>query len=376
VTAEGDVPPLHVRAMGVTVRIMVPDQESHDRLARQWSRAFVPLDAGDEVVATISAYEGDADNESVRDYGVTTRVTMAALRATAGRRINLHAGGVADDEGRLLALVAPSGTGKTTATRALSAHLGYVSDETVSIDPDGTVYPHPKPLSVLPDEGAKYEKAQLSPDDVGLLPTPVSPRLARVVVLHRGVEGARGLAPLPISQALLQVVEQSSSLSQLPRPLRALVGLVIECGGVWALTYDEITDHVEELVGFLAETPGTPRTPGTPPRPPAMVWHDGQESFPLAPAEHGVPGPMLARLPFAEAVEIDDDLVVLTESHAWLLAELTRTIWLRLAQPCTFEELVAAAEEHHGAHERAGEIVRSAVATLAQEGLVDWGSLA
>jgi hypothetical protein len=363
-----DVPPLHVRAMGVIVRIAVPDHESRDRLARQWSRALVaPDQTDDHPVATISAWEGGADNESSRDYGVTTRVTMAALRATAGHRVNLHAGGVADGQGRLLALVAPSGTGKTTATRVLSSHLGYVSDETVSIEPDGAVHPHPKPLSVLPDKRAKYDKAQLSPDDLGLRPTPEKPRLARLVVLHRGGDGPHGLAPLQFSQALLQLVEQSSSLSQLPRPLHTLIGLVDDCGGVWALTYDEITDHVDDLIGFLATAP-EPRG-----APHGLVWHEPQETFPLVATEDG---PLLARLPFAEAVEVDDELVVLTDSHAWLLAELTRTIWLRLARPCTFQELVAAAEERHGPHERSGEIVRSAVTTLAQEELVGWGSLA
>ena len=84
---------------------------------------------------------------------------MEALKATAGRRINLHAGGVADESRRVLAVVGPSGTGKTTATLALARRLGYVSDETVSIDPDGTVAPHPKPLSVVPDPQRLREKS-------------------------------------------------------------------------------------------------------------------------------------------------------------------------------------------------------------------------
>ena len=73
----------------------------------------------------------------------------------------------------MLALVGPSGTGKTTATRLLATRLGYVSDETVSIDPDGTVAPHPKPLSVVarPTAG-RGDKQQLSPDDLGLAARP------------------------------------------------------------------------------------------------------------------------------------------------------------------------------------------------------------
>ena len=128
------MPPLHVRAMGVTVEIAVPDQATRDRLAHQWSRAVVV--APDEpAAARTTAQPGPPETEASRDYGLTTQVTMAALKATAGLRVNLHAGGVADERHRVLALVAPSGTGKTTATLALAKRLGYVSDETVSIDP-------------------------------------------------------------------------------------------------------------------------------------------------------------------------------------------------------------------------------------------------
>jgi hypothetical protein len=349
--------------MGVTIEIRVPDQASRDRLAGQWSRAVV--DPPEKPAATISAWDGDSDNEVVRDYGVTTRVTMAGLRATAGRRVNLHAGGVADADGRLLALVAPSGTGKTTATRALASRLGYVSDETISIDSEGVVYPHPKPLSVLTDPSSKHHKLQLSPDEVGLLPTPELARLARVVMLHRGGDGPRGLSRLGTAAALLQLVEQSSSMSQLPRPLRTLVGLLHDCGGARVLTYDEIEEHLDDLTALLAEPDDVPPAE-------ELVWHAGQEGFPLVESE----GPLLARLPFAEAVEVDHELVVLTESHAWLLADLTAAIWLHVAEPSSMQDLVAAAQERFGAHDRAEEVVRSAVATLAQENLLAWGSLA
>ena len=142
--------------------------------------------------ARTTAKPGPPDTEASRDYGLTTQVTMAALKATAGLRINLHAGGVADERHRVLAVVAPSGTGKTTATLALAKRLGYVSDETVSIDPDGTVAPHPKPLSVVLDPQRLRDKQQLSPDDLGLMPTPDEGRLARLVVLQRGAARGEG----------------------------------------------------------------------------------------------------------------------------------------------------------------------------------------
>jgi hypothetical protein len=361
-----DVPPLHVRVMGETVAIVVPDQATRDRLAHQWSRALLPTPQ-ESPVPRVEAGAGEPDTQASRDYGVTTQVTLAALRATAGRRINLHAGGVADERGRVLALVAPSGTGKTTATQTLARRLGYVSDETVSVDPAGEVAPHPKPLSVIVDPGRPFHKEQLSPDDLDLLPTPDKGRLARLVVLHRGGDGAPGLTRLGPAQALLQLIEQSSSLAQLTRPLRSLQSLVEACHGVWALTYDEIGDHVDDLVGLLADEP--PRAG----RQPVLSWHDGQRELPLASTGTG---PLVCRLPYAEAVEVDDELIVLTDAQALLLADLTATVWLQLASPRPVEELVRAAELRHGPHERAEEIVLSALAALERERLVSRGSLA
>jgi hypothetical protein len=292
---------------------------------------------------------------------------MEALKATAGRRINLHAGGVADERHRVLAVVGPSGTGKTTATLALAQRLGYVSDETVSIDRDGTVAPHPKPLSVVLDPQRLRDKQQQSPDDLGLLPTPDEGSLARLVVLHRGPGGTRGLSRLGIAEGMLQLIEQSSSLARLPRPLQAVAALIEACDGMWALTYEEIDDHVDELVNLLADPPAQA------PSRPKLTWHPGESEFPLA---IGDDGSLVARRPWAEAVEVDDELLVLTESHALLLADLTATVWLHLDRPRSVEELVRAAERRHGAHGRAEEIVRAAIAALEQHQLVAFGTLA
>jgi hypothetical protein len=354
--------------MGVTIEIAVPDQATRDRLAHQWSRAVVA--APDALAAGRAAAQPGPDNtEASRDYGLTTQVTMAALRATAGQRINLHAGGVSDERRRVLAVVGPSGTGKTTATMALARRLGYVSDETVSIDPAGTIAPHPKPLSVIVEPGRRHHKEQLSPDDLGLLPTPDQGRLARLVLLHRGVDGQRGLARLGTAEGMLQIIEQSSSLAQLPRPLHTLLTLIEGCGGLWALRYDEITDHVDELVDLLAGLPPhQEQAPAPTPR-----WHEGEATYPLV---MDADGPLLARLPWAEAVEVDDQLIVLTATRALLLADLTATVWLLLARPCSVEELVRAAEQVHGAHPHAAAIVGEAVTTLVEQSLAARGTLA
>jgi hypothetical protein len=360
------VAPLHLSVMGVTVEVEVPDQETRERLAHQWSRALV--EAPGPAVGPVRAPAGPSETSPARDYVLTTQVTVAGLQATAGVRLNLHAGGLADDRGRVLALVGPSGTGKTTATRTLAGRLGYLSDETVSIDAEGRVFPHAKPLSVVIDPGRPWEKAQVSPDDLGLLPTPSYGALARLVVLQRGAEGERGLVRLDPAEALLELIEQTSSLALVPDPLTRVLDVMANCGGVYALRYTEIEDHVDDLVDLLATEPDTYVDAD-----PAPVTHPGSRDLGVSEAPDG---DLLARLPWVDAVELDHSIVVLTGARAWLLADLTATLWLHLAEPRTLADLVEEAQRVHGDHPDAHAIVDEAVATLLEEELVTRGALA
>jgi hypothetical protein len=361
---DNAVPPLIVRVMGVTVAIEVPDEETRERLARQWSRAVVaPPPGQDGVDQHVQAANGPHERRAAHDYSLTTQVTMAALRATSGRRVNLHAGGLADGRGRVLAVVGPSGTGKTTATLRLATRLGYVSDETVSLDPDGRVHPHAKPLSVVTTPAIPRDKQQFSPDDLGLLPTPEHGELARLLVLRRGVPEPRGLIHLDMAEGVLELVEQSSSLADLPTPLHTLVELIGGVGGVWALEYDEIEDHLDQIVAFLAaDLPSAPQR--------TVIGHlGGGDPLPASPGS-------IARTAWIDAVELDDSLVVLTAGRAVRLDNLMATIWLTLSGPRTFDELVHIAVGRHGAHPESHDLVRRAVELMGQEGLVIRGALA
>ena len=240
------------------------------------------------------ATTGEPDSFERRDYYFTTQVTLAGLLATAGKRVNLHAGSVANDAGRVLVVVGPSGTGKTTATRALAARLHYLSDETASITPDGVVFPHPKPLSIVVRPDDHTHKEQLSPDDIGLGSTPESGSLHRIVVLHRGVPDRRGLQPLDTTTALMELIEQSSSLASLDAPLTTLLDVMDATGGVLALEYDEISDHVDELIGLLDEVT-EPAGAGGPARarpPPGRRWRVSRPTWPTV-----TPGSIVSRGP-------------------------------------------------------------------------------
>lgn len=149
-------------------------------------------------------------------------VTTHAITAQAGELVMLHACAVSDPAtGRTLALVGPSGAGKTTAVRVLARTFGYVTDETVGILPDLSVVPYPKPLSVLAE--AAPVKTQVSPDAAGLL-SPVAPlQLVGVLVLARdGAGAAASLEAIPTLEALAEVGTQTSYLARLDRPLQRL----------------------------------------------------------------------------------------------------------------------------------------------------------
>ena len=368
--AEAGIP-LRLRVMGVTVDARTPDEDTRSRLARQWSRAVLDDDAeAGTLVPGPNATTGEADSLERRDYYFTTQVTLAGLLATAGERVNLHAGCVANDAGRVLAVVGPSGTGKTTATRALATRLHYLSDETASITADGVVYPHPKPLSVVVRPDDHTHKQQLSPDDIGLGSTPDSGSLHRIVVLHRGVSARRGLQPLDTITALMELIEQSSSLASLDAPLTTLLDVMDATGGVLALEYDEIADHVDELIGLLDEVTEPAREPATRLEP---VRHPG--SMAGQPPDVAPGDARFHRLPWTDAVELGADLVVLLETRAVRLSELAATVWLHLDEPRTVAELVTWAQEVHGTHPDATGIVEQAVDALARESLVVGGSM-
>jgi energy-coupling factor transporter ATP-binding protein EcfA2 len=355
---------LLVRALGVPLGVALHGADSRERLARQWQRALV-TDPDVEPVATVDL-GAEPEELDGYDYRLTTRVTLAALRETAGRRLNLHAGGVAARDGRLLVLVGPSGTGKTTAVRALARRLGYVSDETVSAEPQHPfrVHAHPKPLSVVLDPARRRRKTQQGPDDLGLGPTPQAARVARVVLLRRSREGGgrppggHGLVPVPLPEAVLEVVPQTSSLVRLPSPLLTLTTLLRLGGGPLALEYAEIDEHVDELVALL-DDPVVPAGP-EPVHHPAVEVPD--------------PGPgRWARSAWQDAVEVEDALMVLVTGSVERLDALGRTLWLACGRPRTVEQLVEDAQAEHGSHPDARRLVEDGLVALHAAGLLRAG---
>ena len=176
-------------------------------------------------------------------------VTLAAIEAQAGTLLMLHAAAIADPTtGRAVALVGPSGAGKTTATRVLAEHWGYLTDETVGIREDATIAPYPKPLSVKVD--ASPYKEQRSIDDLGLAATPSTAALHRVVLLSRDNSPEPWLEDVSTVEALALLAPETSYLSRIDRPLHRLAAL-LGATGLRRLHYREaaqLPDLMKQII--------------------------------------------------------------------------------------------------------------------------------
>lgn len=200
-----------------------------------------------------------ADDAAEFAQQLTTQIVVRAIGNRRGVPLLLHAGAVAAPSGDVHVLAAPSGTGKTTAMLRLCSspgRWGYVTDETVAIEEDGTVVPFPKPLSVI--ETPHRPKAQRSPEDLGLLPPPPGPlRVASISLLRRvPLRKSASRTPLDAAQALRLLVPQSSGLAAMPRGLVRLAGLCDRVGGVGIIEYGE-AEQIGPLLAELGRDPGT-----------------------------------------------------------------------------------------------------------------------
>lgn len=352
------------------------DDALADELLGLWDRAVVepapddPAEAPPFVVRRTddgwvevdgaSAPTADADVP----YLVSRNLTVASIRRRAGTCVMLHAAGLAGDTGGTVALVAGSGTGKTTAARLLGQHLGYVSDETITIEHDLSVRTYPKPLSILPDPTVPGTKHERSPDDLGLLRPPASLRLAAVAVLDRRDDvTAPRLEPIGLAEAMNDVLPQTSALPSLDRPLDRLARALAQGHGPYRLVYSHIEDCLD-IVTELAHV-GQGHAVGDV----TWSWFDGLDhlAFPTPVPDDLGPSTVVRRTSFRDAVSSDGDVLVMRDWTPVTLPSLAGTMWLNTAAPVAVSDLVVVAEDELGPHPDAEKIVVETVRMLIAE---------
>lgn len=259
-----------LEAMGVGVALRLRGgraDELGDEVRAAWDRCLRPDPEG-AAVATLDVWlDDDAEVVAEARRGgavagtsvmlvmdeLSTRVTQAGLEELVGKAWLLHACALSHPEtGATVVLVAPSGTGKTTAATQLGRRFDYLTDETAVVMRDGSVVPFPKPLSLLVD--GKRPKKQVSPTELGLGPTPDAGRLVAVALLQRDpeAEGVR-VEEVPMVEALALLAEQTSSLHLLDDPLSTVAQILRERGGARRLVYAECSELESVIEGWMEE---------------------------------------------------------------------------------------------------------------------------
>lgn len=240
-----------VRALGSTVRIELDDSLStadQESIKAHW--VDLAHDGAGEPDQVIRASLGDRSDSSDGGYviranspealaqRITSEVTIGGIGGMRGEALMLHASAVALDDGRVIGFVGPSGRGKTTAAHVLGGSYGYVTDETLAVRVDGSVVAYPKPLSIGSWPGVKTTEPASA---LGLRAAPADGlRLAAIVLLDRRPDVEQPyVESVPITEAVAALVPQTSHLSALEHPLRALVETVVSTGGMRRVVYSE-----------------------------------------------------------------------------------------------------------------------------------------
>ncbi|BCT77053.1 hypothetical protein SCMU_28950 [Sinomonas cyclohexanicum] len=350
--------------------------------------AFRPLPAqADHAASSATTLHGDLpiavpDDPAGFPYALSYTLTVATIQRRAGQALLLHAAGLASDDGRwAVALVAPSGMGKTTAAHGLGRAFGYMSDELVAIERDHTVHAYAKPLSILAP-GADH-KADTSPDQLGLRRVvrtgDAGPRLAALVLLRRLPSADRAedpvLVPIALFDALPDLVAQTSSLWLQDRPLQWLAEAAQRGGGPYELRYTDISDCVSLIGGIFAAPREHEAGAAVVPHPPGADdrWRQGA-------APHTVPylvgsvqitgGSTVRRRPWTDALEAGGEVLLLIGPELLRLSGIGALAWLAAAEGVEVQQLVEIARAEFGEHPDSAEIVDRAVIELIRTGVL------
>lgn len=381
----------HVRALTSTIRVELDDSlsaDERDHIQSQWSDLI--SENGDAPSLTVrgSIATSDAaartpgemfirDQKTIRAASPTeladtlsSEVTLGAIGALRGEALMLHAAAAALDDGRVVALVGPSGRGKTTAAQALGSVYAYVTDETLAILPDGGVLAYPKPLGFGERPERKLHRAA---SELGLRTAARDGlRLGAIALLDRrpGIERPY-VESVPLAEALPLLIPETSFLADLEHPLSTLAETIVANGGVRRVVYTEaetLPALIDEILATVDDRrPSFTSVADQSQRDCDCAKGSAPDADPAADATIGTGAPSrYRRTDHTDALLIDDGLLVLRPAQATMLEGVGPVIWLA-ADATTERELVDAAlrqlpEPPEGVD--ATEVVRTALEQL------------
>ena len=345
------------------------DPDLENQLANVWLGAARSAASGD---ADATVRVGIPDDDSALDASdprrlaseLSSAVTMAAIGAARGRGLLLHAAGLAAEDGRVVVFVAPSGGGKSTLTSSLGRHFGYVSDETVLVEPSLAVHHYRKPLSMV--EPGRSVKRQIGPAELGLGELPTEPlTLAGLVLLDRRQDAPvrHALTDVPLAEGVLELAQQLSFAASDSLSLKWLVETAVAVGGIRRLTYRNDTDLREAMREVLASS-----------HPVEHAWEldERQAHASLAPETW-------VRHEEASALWDGERLLVWTPGTIHDVGNTALMIWTALGNgPLVVEQLAGIVEEQIGPPPTGttAEAIRPVLLELAAAGILVWGGTA
>lgn len=351
-----------VSAVGAVIDIDVSrrDPAFQARALAAWADALYAGDGPADAVAAVRPELGDDAALAM----LSTDVTLRALEVRQGDDLwMLHAAGLADENGSVVVLSAPSGTGKTTAARHLSRRYAYISDETIAIDARGTAIPYRKPLSVIERDVTHKVQVALSSLDGGRS-VPEGLRVVKIVVLHRDPDGPETpeLEQLDPVTALELLAPQSSYLGSARAPLHLIDALLRATGGAVRLHYREVST-IDDTIAALLRTERTPVDTVAPPRDHTAACSEAPEGT-------------FVRAEVVDELDLGDGRLALlsgADDGAMLrvLDGIGPAIW-HAAHGSTLDEIVAAVIAHHGTPEGADatQVVDAALQQLVADGVL------
>lgn len=345
-------------------------------LRRLWSHVLLdPAPGGDietlEIAAPSALPVGTENAEAARarleraTYDASGRITYAVLPRLVGSRVLLHAGTVQRKDGGVTTVIGPSGAGKSTAISMLGRGEVYLSDELSILDPDTfTITGYPKPVSRVATAGHKCDVAL---SELGLTPARTAGPPDQILLLNRdpGRAAPAELTRCPMATAIVRIIEQSSSMWLLPRPLETLARLLDSVGGALEAHYCEASDLPE----LLRDIPAAIRQDW------AVIDATGATASPCeAGGEHDLSAltDTVTVAPFHQALLVQDGAVVLREMHVVHLTGLSALVWELLVEsgPMTGHDVASALIAAIGPHPQAQEFTLQALHQLGADALV------